>query len=349
MVDRDVDEEFAVFAVNRVDEFEELFQRSRGLVEFGEFGIDRGEVERSVGTAEASHASVYGRSGVDGQQMQDAALHAVEDVIKFADQRAERSGRGDDGVVLVVEFIFRHCAERTDRAVGGSECFVFTELADECAVDGIGAAVGRGGDVDMDVLSVGPQFCGGIGGNEISFCLEVSGFDECEADGEFAVSEIGHGNVVPVLSGRGETAVDDGDRFGAANGGVAEVGAEKCASRASGFERDLKDVAGIEQPMDSGGGSLNWCHDFIPVQRISISMGRLCAETDWRSSSPFTAYRPGFSMVRRKSSGTSTSTALFGASSSGYRGTEFFSMTRSEIFHCSFGISFAEPRTGHGA
>ena len=118
MVDGDVNEELAVFAVNGIDEFDELFQRRGFPVELRQFGVDRCEIQRRIGTAETAHPPVNGWSRIDREQVKNAALHAVEDMIQFADESAESAGGGNDTVAAAVQFIFRCGAFRAECAVG---------------------------------------------------------------------------------------------------------------------------------------------------------------------------------------------------------------------------------------
>ena len=118
----------------------------------------------------------------------------------------------------------------------------------------------------MDIGPVRPLFHGGIFGNEKRFRFKMSGFDQGEPDCMFPVSEVGHGDVVPVLSGRNESAVDKRDRFRAADRRVSEIGAQVSASLFGNAEGDPEYVSGVKQFMVAGGGCLYGSHGAPPCQ-----------------------------------------------------------------------------------
>ena len=84
MVYRKIQKDQRSPAVNLVDDLQKLFQGGGDAVKFGHPCIDIKEIQRSKRTAVASHASKSGRSGVNGQELNDAETQLVDDEIQMS-------------------------------------------------------------------------------------------------------------------------------------------------------------------------------------------------------------------------------------------------------------------------
>ena len=85
----------------------------------------------------------------------------------------------------------------------------------------------------MEIGSIRPLLHRGIFRKEEGFCFEVTGFNQSKTNGEFAISRLHHGDVMPVLSGGGESLIDEGDRFRPPDCGKLHMKSERFAGQAS--------------------------------------------------------------------------------------------------------------------
>ena len=174
MVGGEVEEKARATGVDGVGQLDELVHR-RGLgVELGQRRIDVEEVAACEGGAETPHSGVSGGNGVDWQQLDVVEAEAANDVVEATGEFAEGSRRRDCRPPRAVE--------RRRRVIAGGDgaAVVWRELADECGVDGVGAAgVGRG-HLHGDIAAMGPVWFAGAPGEEKR--LEGKGADGGEGD-----------------------------------------------------------------------------------------------------------------------------------------------------------------------
>jgi|GEM_PF-3888213 len=234
VVGRDVEKKTGAAGVDGIRQLAELIDRCGAGVEFGQRRVDVEEIARGEGRAVEAHAGEGGRDGVDGEELDDSEAHRAEDGVEFADQIAEGAGWGDDGVALGEQGAgeFRVAGRVGPVMTGGAE------LPDKGRVDGVGTGgVGRG-DFDDEVVAVGPFRDVRAFGNEARFSGEPADLGEAEGEGVATRAEVAHGDVVPVTRQRGLVGLGGGDDLTAAEGGVAEVGAEYGAAVSGARQRE---------------------------------------------------------------------------------------------------------------
>jgi hypothetical protein len=222
VVDRHVEVDARIAPVHFVDEFLELVERRGLLVELGEGGIDIEQIHYGKGAAEAPHAGVGGRGGVDRQQLHDLAAQGADNKVEFLDEVAERSGLWKHGIARFVELpdgVF---------LVGGDGPaeFCLAELADKGGVHRVAGAGFGGLDLHDGVAAIGPQdFIGAIG-DEIGFGLETADTEQGQGDGKPVPACGFHREIVPVARKRGEPLFRVQDDFCMADMSMANVRAQ---------------------------------------------------------------------------------------------------------------------------
>ena len=268
VVDGDVQEDPRVTPVNRVHELHELLHRGGLRVEHGQRRVDSPETQGGIGAAEAAHAAIGGRGGVDGQQHEDAAAQDPDDEIELRREIAEGPRGRNDGEPRRVQGL--HTLPGL-RGQGGLPGLVGSELPHEGVVDDVPAAGFGRFDVEGRVGAPGPHRARLPLLEEEALGLEVAHLRQGEPDLEAPVVHSAHGDVEPVPAEGGLLPVDVADDLGARDLRVADVGADPGRSRHP--RRDVEgegdQVAAEEDAAASGGGLLDQAIGLLHDSSIS--------------------------------------------------------------------------------
>ncbi len=213
--------------VNGVHQLDQLLHRGRLGVEDGQGRVDPPEAQRGIGAAEAPHAGVGGRGGVDGQQHQDPAAEIPQNEVELGDEVAEGPGGRDHGVARGVEQADALCAGLRQRQLAG---LVRAELTHEGVVDDVGAAGLRGEHVHGRVGPGRPDGRGFALFQEIALGLEMADFAQRQTHLVALGVDAPHGRVEPVPTQRGFLGVDGADDLRPGHRGASDVGADPGAA-----------------------------------------------------------------------------------------------------------------------
>ncbi len=86
VIDGNVDQDFGIALMNRVHQFDKLFQRGRMRIKFSQSRVNGGKTQSGVRAAKSSHAPIGCRRGVDWQQQKNAASQFANNKVEFSDQ-----------------------------------------------------------------------------------------------------------------------------------------------------------------------------------------------------------------------------------------------------------------------
>ena len=220
VVHEDVEEHLPAPPVDGLGQLPELLLGGGAAVKVHQGGVDGREVQLGVGAAEAAHAGVGGGHGPHGQQVQNAAAQALEDVGHGCREVAQAARGGDDGIARFIQSLdgpgeLRHLAGRSP-----------AEHAREGAVDGVGGAQAVGVDREAGILARGPVL-ETLRVHAVGLGAEAAGLGEGQVQDPAALC-LTQRDVAPGGAARIAVALpEQGHRLGPHGGAPGEVGAQE--------------------------------------------------------------------------------------------------------------------------